>query len=102
MSEPLRQTLMVCVPWQNAEDRFVQVKGVLQQQFVHGGSCRVGRAALGNRLFTKALRINIEVAAGQQHSLRRGKQPGHTILPLMQRHKHGHCAGRVQRGQIRR
>jgi hypothetical protein len=62
----------------------VEVEGVLQEQFIHGDTGRIGVSAGWNATFAISFRIHIETAAGEQNSLDTHQQPCDTVLSLVQ------------------
>jgi len=82
----------------DGKDRLVQVKRILQQEFVNRSASRVGRTTGGDARFTIAFGIYIEAASGKQHTLDAGQQPGDAILALMQGNHDGHGSNRLKRG----
>lgn len=49
----------------DTENRLLQVESILEEQLVDGSAAGVGRSARGDGLFSVALRIDIEAAAGR-------------------------------------
>jgi len=86
----------------DAEDGFVQVEGVLEEEFVDGGTGGIVGAAFGDRSLTVTLRIDVVPAAGQQNTLDGGEQSGDAVGPLMEGHDDGGGSGGVKGGQIGR
>ena len=77
----------------DSQDRLVQIEGILEQQFVHGGAGRVRLAALWNRIFAISLWVNIESAARQQDSLHPRQQPCYAVLTFVKWNNNRRCPG---------
>jgi hypothetical protein len=84
----------------DGEDGLVEAEGFLEEQLVNGCSGGVGRGALGNGDFAVTLRVHVEVAAGQKHSLDTDKQAGDPVLMLVEGNEDGGGPGGTEGGQI--
>jgi len=84
----------------DGKNGLLEVEGVLQQELIHGGTGGVGFATLGDWVFAKSLRVNIEAAARKQHPLNTEKQPGDAVRSFVQRNNNGGYTGRVKGGKI--
>ncbi len=72
----------------DGQDRFTQVEGILQEEFVDCSAWRVPFAALGNALLAVSLGFNIITAAGKQNSLHAGQQLSNMPLRFTKRNHH--------------
>jgi len=97
--EPYVQGLRAAADGQN---RLVEVEGVLQEELIDGGAGWVGLATFGEHSLAVSLRIYIEFAAGQKHSLDPGKEAGYTVLMLVQRNDDGGSSSGTEGGKIGR
>jgi hypothetical protein len=86
----------------DGQDGLVEIEGILEEQLIDGGAGWVCLTALGDWIFTIALRIHVESAPRQKNSLHGGEQTGDAILPLMEWNKDGCGAGGTKGSQIRR
>jgi hypothetical protein len=84
------------------KDGLLEVEGVLQQELIDGGAAGVGLAALGDWIFAKSLRIDIETAAGQQDPLNTEKQPCDAVRSLVQGNNNGGYTGGVEGSKVGR
>jgi hypothetical protein len=84
----------------DAKDRLVQVKGVLQEQLIHGGAARIRLTALGDRIFAISLWVYVKAATGEQYPLDASQNLGHAVLALVEGHNNRRCPGGVKRGKI--
>lgn len=89
-------------PVTDGENGLVEVEGVLEQEFVDGGTRSVGGAACGNRLLAIAQGIDVEPAAGKQNALGIGEEFGDAVRTLVKGNDDRCCADRVEGGEIGR
>ena len=71
--------IQVLGPMADGEDRLSEFKGVLEEDFVDGGSSGIGFSALGDAISPVSLRINIVFTAGEQDSLDPAQQIGDSL-----------------------
>jgi hypothetical protein len=86
----------------DSKNGLLEVECVLQQELIDGGAAGVGLAALGDWIFAKSLRIDIETAAGQQDPLNTEKQPCDAVRSLVQGNNNGGYTGGVEGSKVGR
>src|SRR5580704_14076168 len=64
----------------DCEYRLVEIERVLQQEFVDRGAPGIGGSTRRNTRFAIAFGIDIEAAAGKQHTLGTSQQAGNAVL----------------------
>ena len=86
----------------DAEDGFMEVEGVLEEQLVDRGARGVGGIAGGDRSFAVALGVGVETAAGKENAVGGGEEFGDAIGALVEGDDDGDGAGGVERGDVGR
>ena len=80
----------------------MEIKGVLEQEFVDGGAGSVGRPAGGDGFFAVALGVDVEAAAGKKDALNTGEKAGDALGGFVERNNHRVGASRLERGDVLR
>jgi hypothetical protein len=80
----------------DGEDGFVEVEGVLNEEFVDGGAGRVGVLAGGDGRFAVGLRVDVGGRAGEKDALAGGEDLGDALRRFMEWDGDGCGSGGVQ------
>jgi hypothetical protein len=86
----------------DGEDRFVEIKGILEEEFVDGGARGVSGSGLGLAGDAVFFGVDVGGAAGEEDALDRGEDAGDALGRLVERNGDGGSSGGVEGVEILR